>query len=151
MRRHFIAAIALASIATAGVGMALAQTPPPPPAQTDGAAPMPPRPGMGMGMGMRPGMGPGMWRRGGPGMHGPMRWQRAFGLLYTPSDRQLTTADVQTIAQAFLLLHGNHSWKVVDVKQDDPNAISFGYATPSGDVIARFTMDPHSGRIQRVG
>ena len=76
---------------------------------------------------------------------------RTFALVYRQADRQLAPADVQKIAEAFLLWNGNHSWKVVDVAPAGDNAIGFAIATPEGSVIARFTMDPHTGRVTRTG
>jgi hypothetical protein len=140
-------AVALSLAAAGGAGIALAQ-PAQPPVGMDGgpqAGPGPRGPMGGPGMRMEH-PGPGMW-----GHREGMNRGRSFGLIHTPADRQLTAADVQTIAQGFLLWHGNHSWKVVDVKEQDDNTISFAFATPSGDVIARFTMDRHTGRPQRVG
>ena len=159
--RTALAAMLAATLAAGGAGVALAQPAPPPAAAEGPGTPPPPRPERG-------GPGPhardhmmGMWGpEHGPGAeHGPDRpgmqgmgmHGMGMGLFYTPADRQLTAADVQTIAQAFLLWHGNHSWKVVDVKEIDANTIGFAYATPNGDVVARFTMDRHTGRPQRVG
>lgn len=109
-----------------------------------------------------PGPGPEM---AGPGWHhgGPMEWMQhwregrgpiapgTFALVYRQADRNLTPPDVQKIAEAFLLWHGNHTWKVVDVAAASDGAIGFGLATQEGSVIARFTIDPHSGRVTRVG
>lgn len=150
MRKQVIAGITALSLAAAGgVGLALAQPAPPPPAAVDGG----------------PGAMPPHAERG-PEMHGAMRGEmrgrfgphqamrramRQWGLIYTPADRQLSAADVQTIAQGFLLWHGNHTWKVVDVKEQDADTVGFAFATPNGDVIARFTMDRHTGRPRRVG
>ena len=44
-----------------------------------------------------------------------MRRLRNFALVYPQEDRKLTPPDVQKIAEAFLLWHGNHTWKVVEV------------------------------------
>lgn len=93
---------------------------------------------------------------------GPMKWRRAmwrhrrharrtFALIYTPRDRHLTPDDVQKIAQGFLLWRGNHDWKVVDVAAQPDGAIGFSLATQSGSVIAKFSMDPHTGRVSRLG
>ena len=78
-----------------------------------------------------------------------MQRLRSFALVYPQADRKLTPPDVQKIAEAFLLWHGNHSWKVVEVAATSDGAIGFALATPEGSVIARFTMDPHSGRVTR--
>lgn len=93
--------------------------------------------------------------------HGRMIWRRAmwrrriarrnFALIYTQPDRHLTPDDVQKIAQGFLLWHGNHDWKVVDVAPQSDGAIGFSLATQSGSVIAKFSMDPHTGRVTRLG
>jgi hypothetical protein len=40
---------------------------------------------------------------------------------------------------------------VVDVAADGDQGIGFAFATPEGSVIARFKMDPHTGRITRTG
>jgi hypothetical protein len=77
--------------------------------------------------------------------------QRAFALIYPQEDRQLAPADVQKIAEAFLLWRGNHAWKVSDVAPTADGPIGFNLTTPDGSVVAKFTMDPHTGRIQRVG
>ena len=62
-----------------------------------------------------------------------------------------TRLDVQKVVEGFLLWRGNHTWKVVDVAATSDGAIGFGLATQEGSVIARFTMDPHTGRLTRVG
>jgi hypothetical protein len=74
-----------------------------------------------------------------------------FALVYRQQDRALTPADVQKIAEAFLLWHGNHTWKVTDVAPTADGPIGFAVATPEGAVIARFTMDPHTARVTRTG
>jgi hypothetical protein len=86
--------------------------------------------------------------------HGHRRWmmaQRAFGLFYRVADKDLSVTDVQTIAQAMLLRHGNHTWKVTNVAQNQDNTVSFAFATTDGGVVARFTIDTHTGRIRRTG
>jgi hypothetical protein len=86
------------------------------------------------------------WREG----RGPIS-RGTFALVYRHEDRQLTPPDVQKIAEAFLLWQGNHTWKVANVKQTSDGAIGFDLTTASGDVIASFNMDPHSGRVTRTG
>jgi hypothetical protein len=76
---------------------------------------------------------------------------RDFALIYRQPDRKLAPADVQKIAEGFLLWNGNHSWKVTDVAPTSDGPIGFSLSTPEGSVVAKFTMDPHTGRIQRVG
>lgn len=99
------------------------------------------------------------WRHPHPGW---MKWRHAmwrhrrdargsFALIYTQPDRHLTPDDVQKIAQGFLLWHGNHDWKVVDVAPQSDGAIAFSLATQSGSVVAKFSMDPHTGRVTRLG
>jgi hypothetical protein len=86
--------------------------------------------------------------------HGHRRWmmaQRTFGLFYPVADKDLSVTDVQTIAQAMLLRHGNHSWKVANVTQNQDNTVSFAFATADGGVVARFAIDTHTGRIRRTG
>ncbi len=110
-------------------------------------------PGMGgPGMGGHGMGGPGMgWMHRMPGQHGGRPAFGTFALVYRQQDRQLAPADVQKIAEAFLLWQGNHTWKIIDVAATPEGPIGFAVATPEGSVIARFTMDPHSGHITRVG
>lgn len=74
-----------------------------------------------------------------------------WGLFYPQADKKLSVADVQTLAQAMLLRHGNHTWKVTNVVQDQDDTVSFAFATPSGEIVARFAMDTHTGRLRRLG
>jgi len=74
-----------------------------------------------------------------------------WGLFARQPDKKLTEADVQTLAQAMLLRHGNHTWKVIEVTQNQNDTASFAFATQSGDVIARFTMNERTGHLHRVG
>jgi hypothetical protein len=129
------AAFVIGGIATGAV-LSQAQQTPPPAIQTDGA----------------PGPGRTGWAH--RMMHQGMIHQRAwrtFALIYPQKDRQLAPADVQKIAEAFLLWRGNHTWKVSDVAPTADGPIGFNLTTPEGSVVAKFTMDPHTGRIQRVG
>ncbi len=136
MRRTILAAVAVLAIGGAATGIMIANAQPaPPPAAMEG------RPHW---------MG---WmhrdhdRQGGEGM----RRLRTFALVYPQEDRKLTPPDVQKIAEAFLLWRGNHTWKVVEVAPTADGAVGFALATQEGSVIARFTMDPHSGRVTRTG
>jgi|SRR5271165_809543 len=162
MRKVILAGTALLVIGVAGGGIAvsraapdgtailLAQDAPPPNGPAPGArpdAPPPPPP-------------PGMPGRPGPGwMHGPMAdgWHRPFhrnpmfGLFFHPADKQLTAGDVQKIAEAFLLWQGNRDWKVTQVAAQPDGKIAFAFATSDGGVIARFTMDSKTGRLERIG
>lgn len=103
----------------------------------------------------RPGPGGGHW--GGPG-DGPMHprhraWRHMrenFALVYLAEDRKLTPPDVKKIAEAFLLWRGNHTWQVTNVAPEG-GLIGFDYAAPDGTVIARFTVDPKTGRLARRG
>ncbi|HBK08607.1 MAG TPA: hypothetical protein DDZ81_22600 [Acetobacteraceae bacterium] len=139
MRQTLLAAAAAFVIGGIATGAALSQAQPaPPPAQQMDE--MPPHPGM---------MG---WAHH---RHDRMRDRafnpRDFALIYRQEDRNLAPDDVQKIAEAFLLWHGNHSWKVSNVAATAGGPIGFSMTTPEGSVVAKFTMDPHTGRIQRVG
>jgi hypothetical protein len=97
-----------------------------------------------------------MMGRPGPmqmGWQHRMMWHRAalFGLFFHPADKQLTPAEVQKIAEAFLLWQGNRDWKVTQVSAGADGKIGFAFATADGGVIARFTMDSKTGRLARVG
>ncbi len=137
MRKLILAAATAFVIGGAATGalMAQAQPAPPPPGPGMDAPPPPPHP----------------WMHGMRGMHGNRPPFGTFALVFRHEDRQLAPADVQKIAEAFLLWQGNHSWKIVDVAPTSDGPIGFSVATQEGTVIARFTMDPHSGRIGRVG
>lgn len=142
-RTLFIAAAAFVAggIAT-GATLSLAQPGPPPLPPADGG---PAR----MADWGSPGWGPhgGAGRMGGPGMRERMR---NFALVYPATDRALSPADVQKIAEAFLLWHGNHTWKVADVAPTADGAVAFSLTTADGAMIAKFTMDPHTARVRRI-
>jgi hypothetical protein len=94
------------------------------------------------------------WMNHGP--HGPRggvlaEGPRTLALLYHPADRHLAAAEVQKIAEAFLLWNGNRDWKVTQVAPAGDGLIGFAFATQDGGVIARFTMDSKTGRVSRVG
>ncbi len=76
---------------------------------------------------------------------------RDFALVFRQADRNLTAPDVQKIAEAFLLWNGNHTWKVVGVGPVADGQIGFSFATPEGSVVAKFTIDPNTGKLNRVG
>jgi hypothetical protein len=78
-----------------------------------------------------------------------MGMMRAFALVHRTEDRDLTPPDVKKIAEAFLLWNGNHSWQVLNVAPA-ADVIGFDVATKDGSVIAHFTMDPKTGRLDRV-
>jgi hypothetical protein len=91
-----------------------------------------------------------------PGMPGGMmdrmrHMEMTWGLFFNQPDKKLSGNDVQTLAQAILLIHGNHDWKVADVTPAADGSISFAYTAGEGSVIARFSVDPHSGRMTRIG
>jgi hypothetical protein len=121
----------------------------PPPAGPMGA--MPPPPPAPMGWAGRPDMHPGM----GPDMRDAMwrmhQMERTWGLFFNQRDKNLSNGDVQVLAQAILLVHGNHDWKVIDVADAADGQVTFAYGTADGSVIARFSIDRHSGRITRIG
>ncbi|HEY2619558.1 MAG TPA: hypothetical protein VGI78_19615 [Acetobacteraceae bacterium] len=136
MRKTILTILAVLTIGGAATGVMIANAQPAPP-----AAGVENRP---------PWMG---WmRRGDDGQRAErMRRLRTFALVYRQEDRKLTPPDVQKIAEAFLLWRGNHTWKVVEVAPAADDSIGFALATQDGSVIARFTMDPHSGRVTRTG
>ena len=142
MRNTLLAAAAAFVIGGASVGslMSYAQPAPPP-----GAGPGLGGPGPG-----RPHPGPLAWMHRWGGHHRPID-RSTFALVFGHEDRNLTPPDVQKIAEAFLLWRGNHTWKVVNVAASADGAIAFSLATQEGSVIANFTMDPHTGRVTRVG
>jgi hypothetical protein len=147
MKRILLIPALVAGIAAAGTGYVTAFAADPstpgqalpqgpdwgPPGQPHGPAPM---------------MPPGGWPHGGPGM----MWHHhedKFSLFAQVANKALTPADVRIIAQAILLEHGNHDWKVANVTSAD-NLIDFSFATAHGDVVATFSVDPASGRMKRV-
>jgi hypothetical protein len=142
MRKTLLATVAAALIGSAGTGMlmAYAQPAPPPAPGVDGALP-PPHPGWG-GLMHHWGHGP---EGHGPGGHGP----GTFALVFRQEDRNLSPSDVKTIAEGFLLWNGNHDWKVTDVAPAGDNAVGFALATR--EVVARFTIDRHTGKVTRTG
>jgi hypothetical protein len=142
MRKAILATVAVLAIGGGTAGVLIAQAQPAPSPPTADAPATQPRPQW---MGWMHRMHGG--RDGG--RFGEMR--RNFGLVYRHEDRQLAPQDVQKIAEAFLLWNGNHSWKVANVKPVSDGAIGFDLTTASGDVVASFTMDPHTARVTRTG
>jgi hypothetical protein len=143
MRQTIIAAAAAFVIGGAVTGAVLtqAQPAPPPGPPTAGA---PPHHQWAGGWGDHP-------RPDGHGWQHHRHGSGPFALIYRQHDRQLAPADVQKIVEGFLLWNGNHGWKVTDVAPLADGPIGFSLATQEGSVIAKFTMDPHTGRIKRVG
>ena len=135
MRKTILAALVAFVVGGAATGALIAAAQPAPPPD-DAGGPPPPRPMMGW-----------MHHRFGHPPHGPA----TFGLIYPAADRALSPADVQKIAEGFLLWRGNHTWKVTDVAPAADGTIGFSLTTPEGSVVAKFTMDPHTGRVHRVG
>lgn len=143
MRQTILAAAAAFVVGGIATGAVLSQAQPaPPPAQQVDGAPAPGHHWAG-GWGHHPGQGGQAWMH----HHHP----HPFALVYRQQDRNLAPADVQKIAEGFLLWNGNHSWKVTNVAATADGPIGFDLATQEGSVIAKFTMDPHTGRIHRVG
>jgi hypothetical protein len=140
MRNTLLAAAAAFVVGGATVGSLISYAQPAPP----------PGPGAAMDGPGRPHPGPMGWMHRWREHHRPIA-PGTFALVYRQADRNLTPPDVQKIAEAFLLWNGNHTWKVVDVAATSDGAIGFALATQEGSVIARFTMDPHSGRVTRAG
>lgn len=143
MRKTIILALAVSGVLAGGVAIwapgasAQAAPPAPPPPAEDAmrGGPMEHRDGM---------------MRGGIMQHGGwMRRMRQFALVYPARDKALSGADVQTIAEAFLLINGNHTWKITEV-QEQPDVVMFAVATPDGTAIAHFSMDRHTARPERV-
>ncbi len=152
MRKSVLAAVAAVAIASAAGGALIAHAAPPgppppggPPGGPAGAAPWGPHPGPWMHH------GPGPWHHGPGGWHHRPIAPGTFALFFRPADRALTPADVKEIASALLVWNGNHTWKVVDVTKQSGDLIGFAFAAPDNTVIARFTMDSHTGRIVRTG
>jgi hypothetical protein len=148
MRQTLLVAAAAFVVGGIATGAVLSQAQPPsqqqvPSQQMDGASP-PAHRWMG---------GWGHHHHGMQAHGGGMRWggMRASALIYRQPDRNLAPADVQKIAEAFLLWNGNHTWKVTDVAPTADGPVGFSLTTPEGSVVAKFTMDPHTGRIARVG
>lgn len=148
MRKSLLGGLAAVLIATGGIAFTKSAISQPAPAGTPGED-----------QSSSPSAGP---EQGGPGGHAMMMrggsWHprgrmmrrfRRFALIYPAQDRNLSAADVQKIAEAFLLWNGNHTWKVVNV-QDQGEHIAFTFATQDGGAIASFTMDRHTGRVQRT-
>ncbi|MGA3398913.1 MAG: hypothetical protein ABSC95_06810 [Acetobacteraceae bacterium] len=142
MRKTLLAAAAAFVIGGATVGSLISYAQPAPP----------PGPGPGMeGPGRaHPGPGPMGWMQHWREHHHPIA-PGTFALVFRQADRNLSPPDVQKIVEGFLLWRGNHTWKVINVAAAPDGAIGFTLATQEGSVIARFTMDPHSGRVTRVG
>jgi len=90
----------------------------------------------------------------GPRDHHHHHWMMAhkgLGLFYPVADKELSDTDVQTIAQAMLLRHGNHTWKVANVARNQDNTVSFAFTTADGGVVAKFAIDTRTGRLHRIG
>lgn len=138
MRKTILTTLAVLAIGGATTGIMIAQAQP--------ALPAPGMDGPGRPQGMN-------WMHRGHdgGHHDAMQRLRNFALVYPQADRKLTPPDVQKIAEAFLLWHGNHTWKVIEVAPGTDGAIGFALATPEGSVVARFTMDPRTARVTRTG
>jgi hypothetical protein len=78
-------------------------------------------------------------------------WHAMMGLFYPVEDRALTGPEVQKIAEAFLLWHGNRTWKVANIAENQDNTVSFAFAAPDGTVIAKFSVDKKTGHFHRLG
>jgi hypothetical protein len=144
MRNTLLAAAAAFVIGGATVGSLISYAQPAPPpgpgATVDGPDRGPPGPPMAGRM---------AWMRHWRGQRGPIA-PSTFALVFRQEDRNLSPPDVQKIVEGFLLWRGNHTWKVTDVGAGPNGAIQFSLATQEGSVIAKFTMDPHTGRVTRV-
>lgn len=145
MRKSLMIAAAafVAGGIAAGAALSVAQ-PAPGAAPPDGQ----PHPGMMQGQDHAGMMG---WMHGPGGMHRRFGELRQFALVFRAEDRNLSPADVQKIAEAFLLWNGNHTWKVTGVAAASDGQIVFNIATAEGSTIAKFSMDPHNGHVKRLG
>ena len=136
MANKVMLGLVAAAALTGGVAAWAQTAPPAPPTGSDG-----PRQ-------ERPIGGPeergGFERRGGF-----MRQMREFSLLYPARDKALSGPDVQKIAEAFLLVNGNHTWKITEVSEQ-PDEVTFAVAVSDGTAIAHFAMDRHTARPRRV-
>ena len=147
MRHTLLAAATAFVIGGIATGSVLSQAQPAPPAERQAPSPAMDSPPVGHGT-MMGGMMMGGHHGGGPDR---ALNPRDFALIYRQTDRGLSPADVQAIAEGFLLWNGNHTWKVTSVAATPDGPIGFSLATPEGAVVAKFTMDPHTGKIARVG
>jgi len=138
MRKTILAAAAAFIIGGVTTGALIASAQPAPPPGPSADAPPPGHHRM-------------EWMHHRHGMHGGGPFQPGtLALVHREADRQLTPADVQKIAEAFLLWNGNHTWKVMGTTAQPDGAVAFELATQNGSVIAHFTMNPHTARLTRV-
>ena len=145
MRNTIVAAVAAFVLGAVSTGVVISWAQPAPPPGPPPAADGP------MAHGRWMGRGPGPWADHMRERHASrMQLMRTFALVPRPEDRRLTPPDVQKIVEAFLLWNNNHTWKVINVKQDG-DAVAFDLATADGSVIASYTMDPKTGRPTRKG
>ncbi|MBV8094588.1 MAG: hypothetical protein JOY71_16055 [Acetobacteraceae bacterium] len=82
------------------------------------------------------------------------QWRNAptWSLFAQTDDKQLTVSDVQKIAEALLLWHGNHTWKVINVAANpNDNSVNFAFGAADGTLIAQFAMNTKTGRLHRIG
>ena len=82
------------------------------------------------------------------------QWRNAstWSLFARTEDKELTASDVQKIAEALLLWHGNHTWKVIHVAANPKdNTVNFAFGAADGTLIAQFAMDTKTGRLHRIG
>jgi hypothetical protein len=140
MRTVTVAAIGLLTLGAAGTAIDYAL------AQSDAGAPPP-------GMMTPPFGGRIAHLREVPRTHGSVDdiydLMQSLALIYDAPDKQLTATDVQTIAQGFLLLHGNHTWSVLNVQPDGEN-IKFQIATEQNAIVASFAMNRHTAHLERL-
>ena len=122
MRKTIILALAVGGVLAGGVGIwapgvSAQSAPPAPPPPQAGDAMRGPMDG-GMRGPMEGGMHGPMDRRAEMMRHGDlMRRMRQFALIYPARDKALSGADVQKIAEAFLLINGNHTWKITEARR----------------------------------
>lgn len=158
MKRFLLASAAIVAFATGAsfVPVAAADSTATPGGPAGACPPGPPLGPWGAGWRHGPSPFPGPDRGPGAGpdsMAGPAEWEHhrhdIFSLFAPAQNKNLTPADVKVIAAAMLLEGGNHSWSVTNVAAQSDKSIDFSFATAHGDVVATFSIDPVSGRIDR--
>jgi hypothetical protein len=107
----------------------------------------------GSGSGPAGGYGPGYHMRGGGGGYGPGMMQ---GYGYDRSDDaqanqnlNLTTDDVKSRMERWLVLRDNPRLKLGEVKEKDADAITVDVVTKDNSLVDRFIVDRHTGFTRR--
>ena len=115
----------------------------------------------GQNQGQSRGYGPGYHMRGSDGGYGPGMMQgNGNGPGYgTGYDRRgnvqgnqtlnLTTDDVKTRVERWLVRQGNQRLKVGDVKENDADTITADVVTKDNSLVDRFIVDRHTGAVHQ--